>query len=247
VLDNDDFIAWSNENIVAVVGHNGATGGKEDHKPVTEKDAKTKEEREVCPVYPGLTCKEHQDLRAAFSNPPDGWGKIGQSDGVPNHWMVGPDGLCEKVENKDAALPKSLIEVLTAFQKKYEGKPVPLKKWDAYNKSFTDAEKALADGKWKAALAAYGKVDADGKKLSKGLVEKVAAKVAELNEKVVAKFTEVKDGADDTATKLKALKALRSEVGQKLSTGFLPVVADLDAWIKEAAAAKPAPEPAGAK
>lgn len=239
MLDHDDFIAWSNENIVAVVGHDGATGGKEDHKPVTEKDPKTKEEREICPTYPGLTCAEHKALRAAFSNPPDGWGKIGQSDGVPNHWMVGPDGVCEKIENKDAALPKALIEVLTAFQKKYDGKPVALKKWDAYNKQFADAEKALADGKWKAALAAYAKVDADGKKLSKGLVDKVAAKATELNDKVAARFTELKDGTDDDATKLKAVKALRAEVGQKLSTGFLPVVAELDAWIKEASA-KPA-------
>ncbi len=246
MLDNDDFIAWSNENIVAVVGHNGAVGGKEDHKPATEKDPKTKEEREVCPVYPGLTCKEHQDLRAAFSNPPDGWGKIGQSDGVPNHWMVGPDGVCEKVENKDAALPKALIEVLTAFQKKYEGKPVPLKKWDGYNKLFADGGKAVEDGKWKVALAAYAKVDADAKKLSKGLVDKLAAKAGELNEKVAAKFTELKDGSDDDATKLKHVKALRAEVGQKLSTGFLPAVADMDAWIKEAAA-KPATEPVAAK
>ena len=86
MLDNDDFIAWSNETIVAVVGHNGAVGGKEDHKPATEKDPKTKEEREVCPVYPGLTCKEHQDLRAAFSNPPDGGVKPGLDPVDPNLW-----------------------------------------------------------------------------------------------------------------------------------------------------------------
>ena len=65
-------------------------------------------------------------------------------------------------------------------------------------------------------------------------------------EKVAAKFTELKDGSDDDATKLKNVKALRAEVGQKLSTGFLAVVADMDTWIKEAAA-KPATEPVAAK
>lgn len=239
MLDNEEFIAWTNENIVAVVGHDGATGGKEDHKPVEETDPKTKEKREVCPSYPGLTCAEHKALRHAFANPPDGWGKIPPSDGVPNNWVVGPDGTVEKIENKDAFVVKTLIETLTAYQKKYEGKPVPLKKWDAYNKSFADADKAIEDAKWKAALAAYAKVDGDAKKLSKGLVEKLAAKVAGLNEKVAARFAEIKDGADDAPVKLKNVRALRAEVGQKLSTGALPVVAELDAWIKEQAAAAP--------
>ena len=242
MLDNEEFMTWSNENIVAVVGRDGAVGGKEDHKPVEEVDPKTKEKREVCPSYPGLTCEEHRAMRRTFANPPDGWGKIPPSDGVPNNWVVGPDGTVEKIENKDAFVVKTLIETLTTFQKKYEGKPVPLKKWDAYNKSFAEADKAVEDGKWKVALAAYAKVDADAKKLSKGLTEKLAAKATALNDRVAARFAEVKDGSDDAATKLKAVKALRADVGQKLSTGPLAVVAELDAWLKEQAAAAAPPK-----
>ena len=46
---------------------------------------------------------------------------------------------------------------------------------------------------------------------------------------------EIKGGTDDDATKLKNVKTLRADVGAKLSTGTLPVVADLDAFLKAAA------------
>jgi hypothetical protein len=235
VLENEDFIAWANENCVVAVGHDGAVGGKDDHKPTKVTDPKTKVESEICPTYDGLTCEEHRKVKADAHAAPEGQGKIGDSTGVPNHWLVLPDGSCTKIENDKAGLPKALIEELTAAQKKIE-KPVLWKKWEAYRKSFDDGDKALADGKWKAALAAYAKVDADAKKLSKGLVEKVAAKAKDANEKVAAKFAELKDGEGDVAAKTKAVKALRSEVGQKIQGALLPVAAEMDAWVKENAA-----------
>lgn len=234
MFDNDDFIAWANENCVVAVGHDGATGGKEDHKPAKEKDPKTKEEKEVCPSYVGLTCAEHQKIRRDAENPPEGWDKMFESNGVPKNAWFSPEGRITKLENKDALAAKTLMDILTAAQGK--SKAIPFKKWDAYNKAFEDCDKAAADGKWKAALAALQKVDADGKKLTKPLQDKVAAKAKDVNEKVVARFDEIRNGEGDDATKLKAAKALRAEVGTKLSTGALPVVADLDTWIKEASA-----------
>ncbi len=163
-----------------------------------------------------------------------------ESNGVPKNAWFSPDGKITKIDNKQALVGKTLIDLLTEAQKKFD-KPIPFKKWDAYNKSFEEGDKATGEGKWKAALAAYAKADADGKKLSKALVEKVAAKAKALNDKVAAKLEEVKSGSDDDATKLKAVKALRAEVGQKLSSGPLAVVADLDTWIKDASAAPAAP------
>jgi hypothetical protein len=50
---------------------------------------------------------------------------------------------------------------------------------------------------------------------------------------------EIKGGSDDDATKAKNLKALRADVGQKFSTGTLPVVAVLDDALKATAPASP--------
>jgi hypothetical protein len=233
VLEDDDFIAWANENVVIVVGHDGATGDKEQHKPVETTDPKTKEKREICPLYDGLTCDEHKAIRRDASSPKDGFGKIDVPGGFPNTWMVGPDGVVERIDPKDQQVAKNVQDALVAFQKKYEGKPLPWKKYDAHRKSIADGDKALEEGKWKAALAAYAKVDADAKKLPKGFQERLKAKLDASNEKIAAKFAEIRDGEGDAAAKAKAVKALRAEVGAKFSTGNLAVVADLDAWIKE--------------
>ncbi len=240
MLENKDFITWSNDNCVVVCGHDGATGSNKPHDPVEETDPKTKEKKSVCPLYPGLTCDEHKMIRADVGHPKDDFGKIEVPSGFPNSWMVGPDGKVEKLEPKDAMAAGALQDALTAFQKTYEAKPLTFKKWDGYKKQLADADKALEEGKLKAALAAVAKVDGDAKKLTPGLLELVKAKAAAVNEKAVAQLTEVKDGTLDVAAKVKAVRALRGDVSQKLSTGNLAVLADIDAWLKENAAAAPA-------
>lgn len=237
MLSNDDFIAWTNENAVVEVGHSGAVGGKEDHKPVEETDPKTKEKRSVCPSYPGLTCEEHRKCRADASSGAEGTPKIGEAAGVPNSWVILPDGTVEQFDQAKSMSPKDAVEEMTRYQKNVQGKPIGSKKYEVYRKQLAEGDKAIEDGKWKVGLAAYLKVDADAKKLTEALAEKVKAKLAVANDKVVAKFTELKDGEGDAAAKLKAVKALRAEVGTKFSSGFLASVAEMDAWIKETAAA----------
>lgn len=232
MFENDDFISWANENCVSVVGHNGATPGHEDHKPIKSVDAKTKEETEICPKYEGLTCAEHQKARQDAENPPEGWEKMPESKGIPINAVFGPDGKVEKIDNSKAMVAKGLIDLLTEHQKKFD-KPIPFKKYDLYRKSLAEGDKAVEEGKWKAALAAYAKVDADAKKLTKPLQDKVKAKLDAANEKIAAKFAEIRDGEGDAAAKAKAVKALRADVGAKFSTGVLAVVADLDTWIKD--------------
>ena len=241
MLDNEDFIKWANENVVVVVGHRGGAGGKEQHKPAEEKDAKTGDTKSVCPLYPGLTCAEHEKIRDdAGTGGKDGLAKIDVPSGHPNSWMVGPDGTVEKVEKQSPS--KEVMEALIAYQKTYAEKPVLAKKYAEYLKAFADGDKALEEGKFKAALAALLKVDKDAKKLTAGLVEKVKAKEEALNGKVAERFASLKDGDGDAAAKLKAVKALRSEVAAKLSTGALAVTAEIDAWVKEAAAAAAPPK-----
>jgi len=237
VLENKDFITWSGENCVVVCGHDGATGTNKPHDPVEETDAKTKEKKSVCPLYTGLTCEEHKAIRREVERPKDDVGKIEVPSGFPNSFMVGPDGKVEKLEQKDAMAPGALQDALLAFQKTYEAKPITFKKWDGYRKLLADSDKALADGKLKAALGPIAKVDADAKKLTPGLLEVVKTKLAAVNEKAVAQLAEIKDGTLDVAAKLKAARALRAEVSAKLSSGNLPVLAELDAWLKETAAA----------
>ena len=244
VLDNEDFATWTNENCLCVVGHDGAVGKQDDHKPAEEVDPKTKEKRTICPLYHGLTCDEHKAVKSDAGSGKDGLPKIDFPNGVPNTWMIGPDGVVKQMDQKAAASPKTAIEALTAYQAGYKDKPVPSKKYEIYKKLFADADKALEGAKWKDALSAYLKVDADGKKLSSGLVDKLKTSLTALNEKVSARFEELKAAEGDDATKLKNVRALRADVSAKFSSGNIAALADIDAWIKDQAAAAAAAVPA---
>ena len=240
VFDNDDFATWANENVVCVVGHNGSVSKEPDHNPIEETDAKTKEKKSgICPRYHGLLCEEHQKVSSDARSGAEEMPKIPDANGVPNTWLITPSGDVTEIKGNEKMNGKALIESLTASLKKLDPKPVPYKKWQEYTKSFADGDKAVEEGKWKVALAAYGKVDIDAKKLTKPLAEKLKAKLDATNAKVVAKLDEIKAGGEDAAGKLKAVKALRADVGQKLSTGTLPVVTTIDDALKEMAAAAP--------
>jgi hypothetical protein len=222
------------------VGHNGSVNDKPDHSAIEETDSKTKEKRPgVCPRYHGLLCEEHQKVSSDARSGAEDMPKVPDAKGVPNTWLILPSGDITEIKAEDKMVAKNMQDTLTVALKKLDPKPIAYKKWQDYNKSFTDGDKALEDGKWKVALAAYGKVDADAKKLSKGLSEKVKAKIAAANEKITARLEEIKAGTDDDATKAKALKALRADVGQKFTTGPLPVVATLDETVKALTPAAP--------
>ena len=174
---------------------------------------------------------DHALMAAHVAGDPEAFGEL-----VRRHrdrlWAVALRTTSDPEDASDA-----LQDALIAFQKTYESKPVAFKKWDGYKKLLADGDKALADGKLKAALGPIAKVDADAKKLTPGLLELVKSKLAAVNEKAVAQLTEIKDGTLDDAAKLKAARALRAEVSAKFSSGNLPVLAELDAWLKETAAA----------
>ena len=94
MLENEDFVKFANENIICVVGHND-----EGHPTETE-DEKGKK-TPGCPLYPGLECKQHRSIMGEVGRPPEGMPKIEMPNGVPNSWLVAPDGTVERIEGAD--------------------------------------------------------------------------------------------------------------------------------------------------
>jgi hypothetical protein len=251
VFEQPEFLQWAAENIVFLVGYEGknhkiswgshgdakdgkdgdAKDGDEDRKDgkdgKTGERAKPKAREGECKLYPGITCEEHEKI-AKDAKEGEGGPKL-EFKGWPTSFVIAPDGTFEKHE-KDRAV-KDLIAGVEDFAKKSKLKPS--KKYQGYLAALEDGDKAVEAGKWKAAIAAYLKVDAVAKKMP-SLAARLPARVETLNAKVADAFAKARDDeATDLAAKIKAIKALRAEVSAKLSSGALPVVADLDAWIKE--------------
>jgi hypothetical protein len=247
VLENADFIAWANENVVMLVGHKGSQhkppAAKDSKDPKTGKDAKedpappaepaTSGGAAGCSLYPGLACADHEKIMEEATT--TGTPKL-EVKGYPTSFMIAPDGTF--VQHKSDREPKACMNALIDYQKKFKFK-IASKKFAGYIATIGDGDAAVEAGKWKDALAAYGKIDAEGKKLS-SLQAELKAKIDGLNGKVVEAFGKLKDGEGDAAAKNKSIKALRADVSAKLSSGALPVLADIDEWLK----ANPAPAPA---
>ncbi len=257
MFENAGFIAWAAENAVLVVGHEGTNhkkkeaakepasdgddkdskDGKDDgamgEEPTPSANAPVVASADGCLLYPGITCAEHE--KVAEDAKETGTPKLAFK-GWPTSFMVGPDGTFEK-HTSDRA-PKTCMDALTAYQKQFKIK-ITGKKYLGFVTAMSDGDKAVEAGKWKDALVAYAKIDAEGKKLS-ALRAELPARIEAMNAKIAEAFAKAKDGEGDATAKFKEIQAMRATLSTKLTVGALPVVAEIDAWLK----ANPAPPPA---
>lgn len=228
MLENEDFVKFANENVICVVGHNDTN-----HEAEVE-DAKGKKSP-GCALYPGLQCKQHQDIMGEVGRPPEGMPKIEMPNGVPNSWLVGPDGTVQQVSGADQQSAGKVQELAEALQKTC-GKAIGWKDYGKLLESFEAGEKATGSGEWKAAITAYQAIEKKAGKMPASVGERLTKRVDELNAKVVEAFEAVK-AVEDAVQRDKDMKALKAKVAAKIGPKALPVLADIDAWLK----ANPAP------
>jgi hypothetical protein len=243
VFEKPEFIAWANENIVFLVGYGGKSHG-DGHGAAEgegEGDGGKKEKKETkaaakagdCSLYPGLTCDDHERILKEATQG-EGGPKL-DCPGYPYSYMVAPDGTVE--QHKKDRVVQELIDGVADFTKKVKLKPS--KKYQGYLASLDAGDKARDAGKWKEAITAYQKVDAVAKKMP-SLAAGLATRIDALNTAISESFQKTtSDEATDPVARIKAVKALRAQIGTKFTSGYLPVVADVDAWLK----ANPMPAP----
>ena len=213
MLEGDKFIAWANDNIFVVVGHND---------PGHEALADGK-----CPLYPGLTCAEHQAASGELTNTEP---KIPAESGVPNSWLIAPNGEIKKIEPVIQMIPAKIIEMADEWQKTL-GPRLALKDYDKYQKAFADGDAAVEKADWRLALTSYQKVDK--KKIPASLTQRLKDKVEALDKKVLEAWNTSKDGADDIKIKKAFAVKLISQISVSFSTGFVPTKALIETWMKE--------------
>jgi hypothetical protein len=116
------------------------------------------------------------------------------------------------------------------------GKAIGWKDYEKLNTAFETGGKAVESGDFKAAIAAYAAVEKKAGKMPESVGKKLKERVEALNAKVVEAFEAAK-AVEDVAKRAKDMKALRASVAAKIGATALPVLADIDAWLK----ANPAP------
>ncbi len=225
VLGDPELVAWLNENVVLVVSHSD-TGHEEG---VADAEGGV---APGCPLYPGLGCAQHraieEEIRAAEAPLP----RIEFSNNRPISFLVSPSGEVTPLDAPTQMTPARLRERAEAIQKA-AGRHVPWKKYAALLEELAATEAAAAAGRFKDGLKTLQKVEKEAARLPEALQAQVAAAVVSFEAAVRAEFERLKAAPEDPAVRLKAVGALRQQVALRLAQGLLPVVAELDAWIKE--------------
>lgn len=223
MLTNDKFVEWANENIVCVVGHS-----EKEHEAEVE-DAKGKK-HPGCSLYHGLQCAEHEKMMQDCMSPGEGLPKVPVGNGMPNSWLVAPDGTVEEIEPKNQQVAGNIMDQVAVLQKK-AGKVVLWKDFEKLSEAFEAGAKAVEAGDFKVAIAQYSTIDKKAAKLPESVGARLKERVDALNAKAVEAFEAAKAVAD-AVQRDKDMKALRAKVSTKIGVNPLPVLADVDAWLK---------------
>ncbi len=227
MLENKKFVEWANENIVVVIGHT-----QTDH-PTEVEDAKGKKVT-GCPLYKGMTCEQHRAIPGQCGNPGEGMPEVKSTNMMPNSWLVSPSGEVTKIEGADQQSGGKIEELVAEIQKA-AGKHLSYKKYSKYLGSFEASDAALRGDKLKDAIKELAKVEKDAKKLPEGMKAEVTKRFDAINAKAVEALEAIKAG--DAAVGVKAANKLKTVVGKRFKRGYLPVVDQIKAWLKEAKAA----------
>lgn len=227
MLENKKFVDWANENIVVVIGHS------EENHPTEFEDDKGKMQP-GCPLYRGMTCEEHRAIARECGSPAEGIPAVKNTGRMPNTWLVSPSGEVTAFEPADQQSAGKIEDIITEAQKA-AGKHLTWKKYGKYRESFQAIDAALGENELKDALKELKKIEKDSKKLPDAMNAEIDKRVEALNAKAVEALEAIKAG-DDVKAALKEGNKLKTAVGARLKRGYLPVVEDIKAWLKEAKA-----------
>lgn len=200
-MTNKGFIKWADEHVVVLISHNELG-----HDPVkVEVDGK---QVERCPLYPGLTCRQHCDIAVETDNSRDETlPVIDFVELCPNSWWIRPDGEIEAIAEK-SQFSAGAIEKSGAKLQQSIGRPLTRKAFAVVGPHIGKALDAVDEESWTAALQALDKaLDEAGKKPPPSLVKLVERVLAGIDEEVSWAFEDALE-EDTSSAKTEAVRAL---------------------------------------
>lgn len=224
-MTNKGFIEWADEHVVVLVSHNELG-----HDPIEVEIDGRKVER--CPLYPGLTCRQHCDIAVETDNSRDE--TLPVVDFVelcPNSWWIRPDGEVEQISEKDQ-FSASSVEKSGAKLQKSIGRPLSRKAFAKVGPHVDKALEAVEAESWKPALEHLAKaLAAAGRKPPASLAKLVDRTLAQIDEEVAWAFEDALEEDTDSA-RTAAVKALLEQVAVDVGGRSLKTRDKLEAWLK---------------
>ncbi|MDJ0972950.1 MAG: hypothetical protein QNJ98_00645 [Planctomycetota bacterium] len=227
MLTNKSFIKWANENVVILVAHNELG-----HEPIEDENV-TGEDTQRCPLYPGLTCREHLDIAVETDNSRDDeLPVVPFIELAPNSWLVQPDGKIVPIKEEAQFTSKGIKDATKTMQKEL-GDGLGVKEGTALIPLAKAALEALDEETWRTALDRLATLRTRIKKPGKGFLGWLALRMETVEEEVAYLFEEAledEDLSDDDRRQL--IAPLFQSVDVKVGDAYVPVRDRMAKWLK---------------
>jgi hypothetical protein len=112
-----------------------------------------------CPLYPGMTCRQHLGAAVDIDNARgDDLVKVPFLELHPNTWLVLPDRKVVRVEEKDQFVAKAIRKQVKEIQKEL-GDPLPPKLYEPVRALVKKGDAALEEEAYRDALEAWAALE----------------------------------------------------------------------------------------
>ena len=202
------------------------------HDPVEAKGYDGTVERR-CPLYPGMTCREHVDAAVDIESTRDeDLVTVPFIELCPNSWLVPPTGEPIRIAEADQFSPAKIRKQVEGLQKPW-GAVVAAEAYAQVVNALEAAEAATDDEAWTKALRALAGIATHVPKPHAALKALVAKRMAAIDEPVGWAVEEIVEGSEPVAARVKAMQALRAAVDVAVYGERLPALKAIDAWLEK--------------
>lgn len=208
------------------------------HEPIEGKDYDGKTKR-ACPLYPGMTCREHCDasVDVDVARIP-GLTKVPFIELCPNSWLVPPVGEPERIPEEEQFSAAKVTKRIQAMRKTL-GPSLSREKYGQILNAFGQVESALEEDAWQKALQGLVGIETFVKTPHDALKALINQRLESIEEQVRWQYEDaITVGRKDTtpmSERLATVKKLIEAVNAAVYGKTLPVLAEMRAWVKERA------------
>lgn len=202
------------------------------HDPVEGKDYAGKKAR-VCPLYPGMTCREHVDAAVDIETDRDeDLVQVPFIELCPNSWLVPPHGKPLRIAEADQFVAGKIVAQVKKLQKTL-GATLSLEAYGQIVNALGQADAAIEAEAWTKSLQALAGIARHVKQPHAGLEALIAARLAEITEQAGWVFEDAQEGDEPLAERIKVVQELAKALDVAVFGKKPALVASMRTWLEE--------------
>lgn len=187
----------------------------------------------ACPLYPGLTCRDHLNVAVDIDNARgEGLVQVPFVALCPNTWWVLPTDEVVAVAEKDQFRPAAIQKQAAAVQKTL-GEALPRAILDEVRPPLEAAEKAAEEEEWTLVLTSLAALEKTVPAPHASLKRLLATPLETVEEMVRFDADDLIGIDAPTPDQVAAARTLLAQVDVAVYGSYVPIRADLRAWLEK--------------